>query len=178
MSGQSVAHAGGADETRPARHRGFDRCSGGALQCGHRTCHVIEIEIENVAVLTGHRLRRAVRFRCRPGYRTAVLRATMTAGIDGTRLCGGDLSGYGLWPAGPVSAGAPHKVDMNVVVMRGIVTWCQHGGEIFTRGRLHVVQESLLFRCAVPSFLHRDATAIGERKSGDVDCIAKSMLGN
>ncbi len=67
---------------------------------------------------------------------------------------------------------------MNVIVVRRVIAGRQHRREIVASGQMNVVQEALLFRCAVPALLHRDLSPIGERKGGDVNCIAEGMLGN
>ena len=73
---------------------------------------------------------------------------------------------------------APHQVDMDVVVVETVRARRQHGGEALAGGALHVAQESLLFRCAAPAILDRDASAVGERERGDVERVAEGMLGD
>lgn|SRR5512139_3094255 len=89
---------------------------------------------------------------------------------------GCDFAGNCLRPARTVSAGASHQIDMNVVVVRGVVTGRKDGVEVVTGGELYVVQEALFFRRAVPAFLNRNPAPIPERESCDVDRIAESVL--
>ena len=69
-----------------------------------------------------------------------------------------------------------HQVDMDVVVVKRVGSRCQHGGELLAGGRLHVVQEGLLLRRAVPAVLHIELAAIGQRESRDIERIAEGML--
>src|SRR5258708_5875569 len=71
--------------------------------------------------------------------------------------------------ADDAAARAPHQVDVNVIVVIGVGAGRKHGGELLARRALDVAQEALLFRHAVPTVLHSDAAAIGERKRGDVE---------
>ena len=80
--------------------------------------------------------------------------------------------------ADAASARAPHEIHMNVIVVIDIGAGRQHGGELIAGCRLHVVQEALLLRRAVPAILHLDHVAVGEIEFGDVERIAESVLGN
>src|SRR3974390_3480071 len=67
---------------------------------------------------------------------------------------------------------------MHVIVVIGVGAWRQYGGEGVTGCALHVVEEALLVRGAVPAVLHGDLAAVGEREGGDVERVAEGVLGD
>ena len=102
----------------------------------------------------------------------------MLRGVARPRALGDHLARNGGRLADVAAVIAPHQIDVDVIVMIDVGAGRQHGGEILARRRLHVVQESLLLRRAVPAVLHRDFVAVGQGELGDVERVAEGVLGN
>ncbi len=80
--------------------------------------------------------------------------------------------------ADAAAAGAPHQIDVNVIVVIDVGAGRQYGGEFFAGCELYVVQKALLLWRAAPAVLHCDLVAVGEYELRDVERIAESVLGN
>src|SRR5690242_3472980 len=134
------------------------------------------VEIKNVAVLAGDGIRNPT---CvgHSADRAGIGRAPMATGITGARPRCRDLARDRLWPAGSIAAVASHQIDVDVIVMRGVIARRQDGCEIVARSELHVVQKSLLLGSAVPTLLHGYAPSVGKRECRDIDRVPKGMLG-
>src|SRR5262245_15773826 len=83
-----------------------------------------------------------------------------------------------LGPARTISAGTAHQVDMDVIVVSGVIAGREHCTEIVAGGEMHVAQEALFLRRAVPSLLHRNAPSVGKCEGSYVDGIPESMFGD
>ena len=73
--------------------------------------------------------------------------------------------------AGTVIVAPAHQIDMDVIVVKRIGARRQHGGELLAGARLHVMQERLLLRRAVPAMLHVEL-----RPSASVKAAMSSAL--
>ena len=74
--------------------------------------------------------------------------------------------------------GAPHQVDVDVVVVELVGARRQHRGELVAGRALDVAQEALLLRRAAPAVLDGDAVAVGEHEGRDVERVAEGVLGD
>src|SRR5262249_43733490 len=134
---------------------------------GDRQTHVIG------RTATKRRSARAPR-RERAGDRWIVAPANAAA----TQARGHFLARHRLRIAGAMPARAPHQVDVNVIEGIGVGAGREHGREAITGRALHVMQEALLLRRAIPATLDRDHAPVGKREGGDVEGIAEGVLGD
>src|SRR5215471_4844988 len=88
------------------------------------------------------------------------------------------LAGDGGWLAQHLATRATHQVDVDVIVVIDVRARRQDGVELPACAGLHVAQETLLFRQAMPAVFDGDATPVRERERRDVERIAERMLRN
>ena len=100
----------------------------------------------------------------------------MLRGVMSARARRHHFARNGVRPARAAAALAAHQVHVDVVVVIDVVAGRQHRRECLAGVKLHVVQEALLFRRAVPAVLDRDLAAVGEREAGDVERVAEGVL--
>src|SRR5262245_65603946 len=80
--------------------------------------------------------------------------------------------------AGTMAIAPAHQIDVDMIVVIDVRARREHGGKLIAGGGLHVAQEALLLRQSAPAVLHRDPASVGAREGGDVERIAKGVLGN
>ena len=98
--------------------------------------------------------------------------------IKGSRFRGRHFAGHRFRPARTVVACPAHQVDMDVIVVRGVVPGREHRTEIVAGCEMHIAKEALFLRRAMPSFLHGNPPSVRKREGRDIDCIAERMFGN
>ncbi len=64
------------------------------------------------------------------------------------RLCRRNFTGHRLGPTRPIAAGAAHQIDVDMVVVSGIVAGREHGRKVIAGCKMHIAQEPLLFRAS------------------------------
>src|SRR5215831_6491562 len=172
--GDARRRGGLAHERR--RERRSDRtCYVVAARRTTTALHVDQDIIE--AILTGDRRRKTGRPRVGAGH-AGIGRSTLPARLGCTRLCRRDFTSDRLRPTGPIAAGTAHQIDVDMIVVSGVVTGRQNGREMIAGGKMDVAQEPLLFRGPVPPVLYGNPTSVRERESGDIERIAECVFGN
>ena len=104
--------------------------------------------------------------------------SALPARIGRACLCRRDFTGHRLGTAGPIAACAPHKIDVDMIVVSGVVAGREHGRKVIAGRKMDVAQEALLFRRPMPSVLYGNPTAVRQGESGDVERVAECVFGN
>src|SRR6185295_13262088 len=122
------------------------------------------------AVLAWDSCRKTRRSSVRAGH-AGIAGSALPARIGRTCLCRRDFTGHRLGTTGPIAACSAHQIDVDMIVVRGVVAGREHGRKVIAGRKMDVAQEALLFRRPMPSVLYGNPTAVRQGESGDVERV-------